>query len=666
MCRATLLLAMLAFCGAGSACRGSSEALPVAEATFERAFEHGCSLVVAHVLSVRSRARMYYYRVRVVRTIVAGDLQKEEAHRPLILFAGASYGQALKTGRHYAMFLARDCPHDFSWAFRDDVFEVDPADGEVIGRLTETAGRIYAQTSILQFRRTTVEYNVELPPLSEDLASLCEAFRRRPGRRQEIGKKIFESDLGSRIDASNPFSSIRRFLPPRISCSRAQMLSLVGYPTWKSGWTYSWCSDNFVHAREGGEQIGVLSVTFDKGERAVRVLYYAHERSKWIRPSRIADRLAEQEGDPVGVARRFQEALRDSDWDGAVSLCSQVVRDEARRHDSVEAFFRGTVPIKRVVKRAFNPHQSSSRDGKLMRMSDEVYLDVGDDVRPARWTWALVRTGPTWRVDFEPIPLERIIQKERVKREFQEGGAKTDKQTFERAIRYVLISIGDEFVLGQSMRFRLEMRNVGDVPIAFYRSEVMVNDPMVVTDPNGRTLPYADTDYQTDMGPDAILPGETIVLADAYDVTTQYRILRPGPYTFQFKLHNGRSNVCAVAVKPGPLPEMERIVGKLLPILPAGWLWHRSLRSPAGLEEEGPVKSLYISLSGKPGGKGNRYGMTLLVLIGGSPADADAWLKEWFDFWGFSPWGPVYARVNEVQLLWPDHKRAIVEALGIL
>ncbi|MBN2128738.1 MAG: hypothetical protein JW741_04550 [Sedimentisphaerales bacterium] len=643
----------------------ASQGAALSADTLARALDSGCSLVIAEILSVRSESRMYYYRVRVARAIIVGDLKKQEVQKPVELFAGASYGDALKTGRYYALLVARDYPHAFSWAFRDDVMEVNPWDEMAVRRLTELADRIYAQTSILQFRRARVEYNVELPPLPDELTSLCEAFRNSPGRRTEIGRKIFDSDLGSRIDRSNPESSIRRYLPPKISCSRAQVLSLFGHPTWKNGWSCFWCCDYHTRAQGGSEQIAVLSATFDKDERAIRVLYHMHDRSKWIRRPTIAERVAEQEGDPAGVARAFQQALRGSDWDQALSLCRQAVKDAARRHDSAGAFFRSTVPVRDVVSREFNPHMFSSRDGKTTRMSDEVNLDAGEDHRGLRWTWGLIRAGRTWQVDFAPIPLERFIQKERVKREFQEAGPRTDEEAFDRSIRYVLVPIGDEFTLGEPMLFRLEMRNVGDVPVAFYHSQVMLGDPVIVTDPKGRRLSYADTDYQTDLWPDAILPGETIVLADRYDVTLQYRILRPGPYTFQFKRGDRRSNVCTVEVKPGPVPEREQIVEKFLPVLPAGWKWCRSLRSPPGFKEDGPVESLYIRFSGKPGGKGNRYGLTLLVLMGGDPIDTDPWLKEWFDFWGHSPWGPVYAWVNEVESLWPTYRPDIARVLRI-
>jgi hypothetical protein len=443
------------------------------------------------------------------------------------------------------------------------------------------------------------------------------------------------------------------------------MLSLLGHPNFKSGWVYSWRCDDYARARDRAGQVGVLVARFDRNDRAVHVLYCMQERSHWIPRQTIADRLAEEQGDPAGVAHGFQEALRDGDWDRALSFCSQAVRAAARGYDSSEAFFVQTVPVKKVVGHKFTPHLYSHRDGKATRMADDVGFDLGPDDWWARWTWALTRVGQSWKVDFQPISLQRYIQKERVKKEFQEHGQQTSREAFDAATRYVLRPRTDEFVLGQPMLFRLEMQNVGDTPIAFYRFDLMVNDPMIVTDPNDRILPYVDTDYSVALRSEAILPGETIVVADHYDVTSQYRILRPGPYTFQFKSDRRGSNVCAVEVEPGPIPIREQVVDKLLPALPVGWQWRRSIRSPAGSEGAGPATSLYIRLSGKPGGKANRYGLTLLVQIGGEPAETDPWLKEWFDFWGMSPWGPVYARVNEVESLWPDYRQAIVKALDI-
>ncbi|MBP7050225.1 MAG: hypothetical protein KBE65_04350 [Phycisphaerae bacterium] len=658
------LSVLVRFCAVSTG-DGGNRAFP--ETTLERALEMGCSLVVAEIRSIRCDDRMHYYDAKIVRTIVAGDLTKEEANRTWDLFAGASYGDALKAGSCYAMFISRDCPYAFSWVFRDDVLEIDPLDTETGKRLVRAADHVYAGTSILRFRRTRPWSSNEMPNLAEELASLCKEFRDNPGRRAETGRKIAESDLGSRIDESRPESSIRAFVPPKILCSRKQMLSLLGYPTWTSGWTYSWSCDDRVRASEGGDHVGVLSATFDPNEQAVYVLFSMQERSRWIRPSRREDYLAGAEGDPAGVASAFQEALKESDWEKVLSYCTPAIQSKAREFDSVEVFFRRFVPVKETASRPFDPHMFSSRAGKVVEMTDGVGLYVGEDSW-MEWPWSLIKARTAWLVDFELLPLDDFLRKTQFIQESRKSGSRTAPDEFRKAIRYVLSPVSREFVIGKPMLFRLEMTNVGDKPIGYYRTEVLLNDPMLVTDPNGKVLPYVDTSYQLAMGESAILPGEVIVLGEAYDVTLQYRIVRPGRYRFQFggwPRGSKSSNVCEVEVKPGALSDAERISENLLSIMPAGWRFERMLALPPGEEDAPGAGGLFFNLIGGRWSKGGDQGVFLQIYKATDPADIDPWLKEALDLWGLSPWGLVYARVNEAERLWPDYRTQIERVLEI-
>ncbi len=664
--RITFGLLVLALIYGASA--GSQIAPTIPEETLERALESGCSLVVAEILEGYTRDRMYYYKPRIVRTIIAGDLEKEEAYNPPDLFAGASYGRALKAGSRYAMFIGRDYPYEFAWAFRDDVMEVNSPDDEVVRRLVEVADRIYARTSIRQLRRTMPWSkgwaSSELPALPEELAALCKEFREQPGRRTNIGRKIGESDLGFRIDDSKPFSSQLTYLPPKISLSRQQVLALFGEPTWTNGWTYSWRCDDLVHVREGGDKIGILSVGFDRSEQSIGLLFYMQERSKWIQPAKPHDWFAELDGDPGGVARAFLDALRTSDWDRALSICSQAVQMKAKDSDSPEMFFRQFVPVERL---SFQSRGYGSRDGKIIEVSAEVAIDVPSAQWPVRWNWSLIRAGSTWVVDFELVPLQQFIRKELLKSEYLNDAARR-KEMSERDLTYILTPVTSEFVIGQPMLLRLEMKNDGNDPVAYGRTSVTVNDPLLVTGPDGQTIPYVDTSYQTAGGIDVILPGEVIILAGAYDVASQYRIIRPGQYRFQFRgMHPGGkpSNVCTMDVKPGPLPAVEQIIERLLPILPAGWKFTRRPVPENGQDNGSSVQQLYVDLIGQRGGKGSDKQVLLLILMGGDPAKTDPWLKERFDFWGLSPWGPVHADVREADQLWPNHRAAITQALEI-
>lgn len=647
----------------------------IPEATLERALESGCSLVVAKILEAYAKDGMYYYKPRVVRTIIAGDMEKEQAHSPPDLFAGASYGGALKPGSRYAIFIERAYPYEFGWAFRNDVIEVDPSDRDAVRRLVEVADRVYAETAIRQFRRTRfwtdakpLASPAKPPDLPEELASLCRQFRENPGRRAGVGKKIGESDLGSRIDDSKPLSSIRTYLPPRISLSRQQVLVLLGEPTWRSGWTYSWCCDDYVNAQKGGSEIGILSVTFDKSEGARRVLFDVQERSKWVKPGKANDWFAELDGDPGGVARQFLEALRQSDWDRALSLCSQPAKAKALRAGAAEVFFRQFVPVEKLAAMSQFPSPGyGSRDGRVIEVSAEVNIDVPKAQWPVRWNWRLVRAGSTWLVDFALMPLDHVIQKETIKNDLLNAGGRRPKMS-ERDLTYVLTPITSEFVIGQPMLLSLEMKNDGNDPVPYGRTSATVNDSMLVTSPDGEALPYVDTSYQTAGGIEVILPGEVVVLADKYDVTSQYRIIRPGRYRFQFRgtHHGGKSsNVLEVDVKPGPLPRMEQIIERLLPVLPSGWKFTRHLVPESNDDEGSSVERLYVDLIGQPGGKSSDKGVSLVIMMGGDPADTDPWLKERYDLRGLSPWGPVYASVREADRLWLNHRADIQRALEI-
>ncbi|HNS23027.1 MAG TPA: hypothetical protein PKH24_21190 [Sedimentisphaerales bacterium] len=661
------LSVLVRFCGAST---GDARNRAFPETTLERALEMGCSLVVAEIRSVRCDDRMYHYNAKIVRTVVPGDLTKEEANRTWDLFAGASYGDALKTGSCYAMFISRDSPNSFAWAFRDDVLEIDPLDRDAVVRLQKAADRVYAGTAIQRFRRGRVWWSNEAADLPEELASLCKEFRDHPGRRTEAGRRIAESDLGSRTDESRPESSIRAFLPPTIVCSRKQMISLLGYPSWTSGWTYSWRCDDQVNPAQGGGQIGILSVMFDPNEQAVRVLYGMEERSKWIRPARREDYLAQAEGDPAGVALAFQEALGQSDWERALSYCSQRVKAEAARSDSTEAFFKRFVPVEQIVALpGFRPGGFESRDGKVTRMCVRVEIEVPGDRPFISWPWSLVRVGETWLVDFEPVPLDVSIRKELLRQKFVEQRPRWNAEEFAKAIDVHLAPVSEEFVIGKPMLFRVEMRNVSDAPIPYSRSGgVMTGDPMSVTGPDGQTVPYVDTSYQIGIGLDVLLPGETVVLADRYDVTSQYRIIQPGRYRFQLRgwpRDSELSNVCEVEVKAGALSDAERISEDLLSVMPAGWRFERMLAVSPGEEDAPGAGGLFFNLIGRRQGKGGDQGVFLQIHKATDPADIDPWLKEALDPWGLSPWGLVYARVNEAERLWPNYRAQIDRALGI-
>jgi hypothetical protein len=201
-------------------------------------------------------------------------------------------------------------------------------------------------------------------------------------------------------------------------------------------------------------------------------------------------------------------------------------------------------------------------------------------------------------------------------------------------------------------------------------SSVMVNNPMIVKDPNGNLIPYVDTSYQTGVREKEIKPGETRILADKYDVASQYRITKAGRYTFQF---NGfvapgirPSNIVEMVVKPGELSPADTIVERLLPVLPDGWVYTRRLIPKKPSQENSSNKYIFVHLIGEKGHKGVDEGISFFILVHPTK-DVISVEPEWFagHLWGRCKWGLVYVKAFDADLLWPDYKEQIIGALNI-
>ncbi|MCH7557018.1 MAG: hypothetical protein IIB56_06130 [Planctomycetes bacterium] len=277
------------------------------------AFEKGCSLIVAEILSVHEEqlTKFYFYKAKVIRPIILGDLTRNDIQGSLELFAGASYGDALKPCSIYALFVIKECPYHSSWAYRDEVLQIDTSDSQSLDRLVRAANRAYSKTVIHKFRQGwQAVQEVELPLLPEEILSLCKQFKTDPESRAEIGKKIFESDLGSRRDYWRPYSSEISYLPPKISLSRKQILSLLGSPNLRSGWTYSWLCGQ-IGKGPRAKEVGVLSVTFDENEKSVGLLYHLQKKSKWTKFTAYSiNPYVSVCGQADTALYRFQRALR--------------------------------------------------------------------------------------------------------------------------------------------------------------------------------------------------------------------------------------------------------------------------------------------------------------------------------------------------------------------
>ncbi len=257
----------------------------------EKALGAGNSLATVDIVSTRLEGVMATVTIRIVGLIVAGDLKKEDLHSTFEQTVFHTYAAGLQAGSQYAFFIARGQPFLFQWSFLNDIVKIDSTDPDAIRRLTEAAERVYEKSAIRQFRQAAIKTPAELPTLPDELAAVCKEFRTWPGKRGEAARKISESDIGSQMDPSKPYSSTINFLPPKLRLSRLQVLSLLGPSTWNSGWFYSWRCDDIVSTQDGGPNVGVLVVRFDKNEMTDFVHYDMYDRAHWIRFQPIAPQV---------------------------------------------------------------------------------------------------------------------------------------------------------------------------------------------------------------------------------------------------------------------------------------------------------------------------------------------------------------------------------------
>jgi hypothetical protein len=645
----------------------SARASTFSESVLVDAFEKSRSLVVAEIISVREdkASRCYFYKARVVRPIILGDLTEDDIYEPVELFAGASFGDALKQGSTYALFVTKDCPYHFSWAHRNDVVPVDITDEKSLDDLARAAKGTYAETSICKFRERKLAGRISLPGIPEEILSACEEFRWGLTDRAEFGKKIYESDMGSRRDLSQLESSWIKYSPPATTLSRRHILYLLGPPTLKLGRTYNWFCGKDKNAEDPKKDVGVLSVTFDEDEKATCLLYQLQERIKWTGHARERGGRRELPGPAKSVMLGFQDALRRSGWDKALSLCSTRVRKKAKEGDSAETFFKDVVPLERIISSSqFFVRGRSSRAGEVMGYLCEVPLEVPGYEYGLEWQWSVVRANTGWFIDFKPKPLE-VWKKHEVMRQTREAWRNwlsMEKQ--KEGLQIQLVSVSKEFAVGKPMLFRLEMTNVSDETLPYRPTAYMVNDPMIVKGPDGKSMAFMGGPCQTAVGLEFIEPGETVVLVDSYDVTSQYHITNPGRYSFQFRGWVGASNTVEVDVKRGRLSPIESVVEILKPILPKGWELTRRTHTidyPRGAQL-GRSLGTHLVVDGP--GKGWRSSVSINVLL-----DADEVLVEHQgyvgDFWGDCRWGPVCVRADNAKELWPDYREQIIKALGI-
>ncbi|MEN6385709.1 MAG: hypothetical protein ABFD79_10990 [Phycisphaerales bacterium] len=282
-----LILVLFLFCGSAPGAENKSEPAKIkntiSEEKIAEALENGNSLVLANVKSAysvegegRKRRIDYYYYTIKMKSVIAGDLAEKDFEDPIEISAGSYKGNPLNPGATYAIFISKQSLNGFYWVYKEDFAQVTK---ENIKTLQETAKNIYAKTDIAKFRETA-KMKIAPADVSEEISKLCQQFRDNPENRAKYGREIWESQLGSRKERTE--NNEIKYSKPEIVLTREQILSLLGEPSLKYGWTYKWfCGQEEIPGMNN--QAAILTVVFDKKFQVAYLVYSHEDRLKWVK-----------------------------------------------------------------------------------------------------------------------------------------------------------------------------------------------------------------------------------------------------------------------------------------------------------------------------------------------------------------------------------------------
>lgn len=371
---------------------------------------------------------------------------------------------------------------------------------------------------------------------------------------------------------------------------------------------------------------------------------------------------------PKAITIEFQRALRQGNWKKALSFCSNKVKTKATEYESIETFFKDALPIEKVASLPeFQVSGRRTQNNKVVSYDCSIRLKYPNSKYPLHWNLSVRRKDSNWVVEFPTKPLDIWLKHENLKMKWANEERRFDEEKIRKGFDVRLVPLSENFVIGSPMLFRLEMKNISNETLGYMHTSFMVNDPMVVKNPNGSIIPYVDTSYQTVGGPEFVEPTETVVLTDKYDVRSQYHIIKPGRYGFQFKglWWNEPSNIVEIDIKPGELSLLEGVVEALMPILPNDWTLTRTrIRDIADFDSE-TDRGIIVNMVGKRGRKGTSGGTVgVFILINPSQSVLEKTEHE-AGLWGQSQWGPVYVKSLDAERLWPNYKEEIINAFDI-
>ena len=243
----------------------------------------------------------------------------------------------------------------------------------------------------------------------------------------------------------------------------------------------------------------------------------------------------------------FRQALRDSDWDKALSCCTARVQARANEYPSKEQYLRDFVPLNEFLVeanyRSAGGQLAPNTVGKTGEIIEYYFnLRLSDALDGAHgWPWSLQKAGTAWLVKLPDVPAEEWTRRE-VPRYWHDQREKEKAKAAGKALepkleglRTHLSAQQTEYRVGLPMLFRLELINEGRYALSYDDHELVHSWSLSITDQNGRRVRCTTGPVQImSPGRRTIRPNETAILFTNLDIAKTYDLTKPGKYRVCF------------------------------------------------------------------------------------------------------------------------------------
>lgn len=288
--------------------------------------------------------------------------------------------------------------------------------------------------------------------------------------------------------------------------------------------------------------------------------------------------------------REFQLAIRDSNWEAALGLCTEAAKNAAIEYSSSEDFLTGIIPIDEFIgshRFRVRPKKHSGKSRiNVTSYEWSVSIRHRDDPYGYELRYGLLKQNDVWQIELPRVPFLERIDTFRIRRQeaeerlrnvgremLAESKASEDVERFEHmlndpnfqieqqlressrlqeknrranlqtdhinrlvpklsGIQLKLDAVNDSFQIDKPMLFRLRLLNKGDSTL-YYRFE-MQDGSLTILDSKGDIVTYEGRFFHDEASFKPIEANGAVVLFDNYDVSARYFVDRPGKYTVEF------------------------------------------------------------------------------------------------------------------------------------